>query len=86
MVRKCIWVCLMLLMGTNVLNAQRDKGFDIRNPYIKAVKIPVEIFNNLILVQVRINNSFPLYFIVDTGVKTTLMTEPVILNFIKIST
>jgi hypothetical protein len=83
MVRNCIWVSLLLLLGTNVLTAQRDKGFDIRNPYIKSVKIPVEIFNNLILVQVRINNSFPLYFIIDTGVKTTLMTEPVILNFVK---
>lgn len=75
---------MMCLVGGTSLSAQQQRGFKINNPYVKSVKIPVEIFNNLILVQIRINNSFPLYFIVDTGVKTTLLTEPIIVNLVKL--
>lgn len=84
MIRIFIWVILICSIGFSPLSAQQDTGFVINNPYIKSVKIPVEIFNNLILMKVRINNSFPLYFIIDTGVKTTLLTEPIILNFINL--
>lgn len=85
MIRLLMWACLICSMGFSTLSAQQTFGFDIKSPYVKSVKIPVEIFNNLILVKVRINNSFPLYFIIDTGVKTTLLTEPMILSFFKLA-
>ncbi|MBS1682281.1 MAG: aspartyl protease family protein [Bacteroidetes bacterium] len=40
-----------------------------------SVQIPIEIHNNLIVVPVVINNQLPLKFIVDTGVRTTILTE-----------
>jgi PDZ domain/Aspartyl protease len=41
----------------------------------KRVEIPVEIHNNLVVVPVLLNGSLPLKFIVDTGVRTAILTE-----------
>lgn len=46
------------------------------------VTIPVETSNHLMLVEVRINDSYPLNFIIDTGVKTTLITEPLLASIL----
>lgn len=48
----------------------------------KSVKIPIETYHNLILVPLRINNSMEMNFILDTGVKTTIFTEPLLANFL----
>jgi hypothetical protein len=42
----------------------------------KATRIPFEFHSNLIIVPVQINDSDTLYFILDTGVSTTLITDP----------
>jgi hypothetical protein len=39
------------------------------------VQIPIEIHNNLVVVPVIVNNQLPLKFILDTGVRTTILTE-----------
>ena len=39
------------------------------------VQIPIEIQNNLAIVPVILNNQVPLRFILDTGVRTTILTE-----------
>ena len=44
----------------------------------RSVTIPAKISNNLIVVPMRINDSPPLNFILDTGVNTTILTEPMI--------
>ncbi len=78
-------IVAFLMLGAwsfSSLVAQTSKGFHIKNSYVNSVRIPIEVFNNLILVQVQVNNSFPMYFIVDTGVKTTLLTEPIILALV----
>lgn len=41
----------------------------------KKVSFPFELHNNLIVVPVVLNNQIPLKFIVDTGVRTTILTE-----------
>jgi hypothetical protein len=38
-----------------------------------ALKIPFELFGNLVLLQVRVNNSDPLRFILDTGADTSVI-------------
>lgn len=48
----------------------------------KSVKIPIEVQNNIILIPVRINGSFEMNFILDTGVRTTILTEPLVANFL----
>lgn len=41
----------------------------------KRVEIPIEIQNNLIVVPVILNDVLPLRFIVDTGVRTAILTQ-----------
>ena len=49
-------------------------GFSLANGATKT-EIPIEIHNNLIIVPVILNNQLPLKFIVDTGVRTTILTD-----------
>ena len=39
------------------------------------VEIPIEIHNNLVVVPVILNGALPLKFIVDTGVRTSILTQ-----------
>lgn len=39
------------------------------------VQFPIEIYNNLVVVPVVLNGQLPLKFILDTGVRTTILTE-----------
>ncbi|MFA0961733.1 aspartyl protease family protein [Roseivirga sp. BDSF3-8] len=41
----------------------------------KKLTLPFEMYNNLIVVPILLNNQIPLKFIVDTGVKTTILTD-----------
>lgn len=41
----------------------------------KKVSIPIEIHNNLVVVPVVLNGQLPLKFILDTGVRTSILTE-----------
>lgn len=49
-------------------------GFHLK-PGQRRVQFPIEIINNLIIVPVVINGQLPLKFILDTGVRTTILTE-----------
>jgi hypothetical protein len=50
----------------------------------RSVTIPVHISQNLIILPVRINNSPPLNFILDSGVNTTILTEPLLAQLLNI--
>lgn len=49
-------------------------GFHLK-PGQKRVQFPIDVINNLIIVPVVINGQLPLKFILDTGVRTTILTE-----------
>src|SRR6478735_6912357 len=51
-------------------------GFSLADGATK-VQIPIEVHNNLVVVPVIVNNQLPLKFIVDTGVRTTILTQKV---------
>jgi hypothetical protein len=51
-------------------------GFTLADKATK-VQIPIEIHNNLVVVPVIVNNQLPLKFIVDTGVRTTILTQKI---------
>lgn len=50
------------------------------------VRIPVEIRHNLVLLKLTINGSMPLLFILDTGVRNTLLVEPILLPLLRLDT
>jgi hypothetical protein len=49
-------------------------GFSLADGRTK-VQIPIEVHNNLIVVPVVLNGALPLKFILDTGVRTTILTQ-----------
>ena len=62
--------CMGCLQGRGQL------GFSFTDE-VKEVEIPIEVHNNLVVVPVILNNQLPLKFIVDTGVRTTILTEKI---------
>jgi hypothetical protein len=72
MVRRILvfsFVCFLAIS----LRAQQ-LGFVLANGKSK-VEIPIEIYNNLVVVPVVLNDALPLKFILDTGVRTTILTQ-----------
>ncbi len=48
----------------------------------RSVMMPIEVRNNLAVVPVYIQEHGPFYFILDTGVRTTILTEPMLANML----
>ncbi|MBX2944435.1 MAG: aspartyl protease family protein [Cyclobacteriaceae bacterium] len=66
---------LLIFLVPAILGAQNQNlGFHIADGKSK-VQIPIEIHNNLIVVRVILNDVIPLKFIVDTGVRTAILTQ-----------
>lgn len=51
----------------------------------KKVEIPIEIYNNLIVVPVVLNGALPLKFILDTGVRTAILTQKTFSDILNLS-
>jgi hypothetical protein len=66
--------CTLALYLLHAAAFGQQLGFSLKDGQHK-VKIPIEIQNNLIIVPVILNNQLPLKFILDTGVRTTILTE-----------
>ena len=63
---------------------QNELGFNLpdgRTQY----SLPFEVVNNLIIVKVVLNNTLPLKFIVDTGVRTSILTDKTFSDILNIS-
>ena len=75
---KFLLVCLIFqgasAFGQESYPQARPLGFILPDYYNKAT-VPFEIHNNLIVIDVLLNRSLPLKFILDTGVRTTVLTE-----------
>lgn len=73
-----IVLCLFLLLLTEGM-AQNKPGIETDTVYFKGrqkkVTIPFKLVHNLIIIPVQVNQSSTLNFILDTGVKTTLITR-----------
>lgn len=67
-----------------VLQSFGQLGFTLADGATK-VEIPIEIHNNLIVVPVIVNNQLPLKFIVDTGVRTTILTEKIYSDILRLA-
>lgn len=66
----------LLILVVSASNAFAQLGFTLADGATK-VQIPIEIHNNLVVVPVIVNSQLPLKFIVDTGVRTTILTQKV---------
>jgi hypothetical protein len=51
----------------------------------KRVVFPIEIWNNLVVIPVILNGQLPLKFILDTGVRTTILTDKTFSDILRLS-
>jgi hypothetical protein len=72
MMRRIIGFCV-LVVGVCDLQGQ-NLGFSLASGRRK-VQIPIEIYNNLVVIPVVLNDALPLKFILDTGVRTAILTQ-----------
>ena len=73
---------LTLTSGPLLSEAQEVKfGFHLIQKR-RSTRVPFELHANLIIVPARINNSDTLHFILDTGVGSTIITDPSIAPYI----
>lgn len=64
----------ILLFASTICCFSQYSGFRVEGNKRKVI-IPVEIMNNLVVIPVVLNNQAPLKFILDTGVRTTVLTQ-----------
>jgi hypothetical protein len=51
----------------------------------KKVEIPIEIYNNLVVVPLLLNETLPLKFVLDTGVRTAILTQKSFSDILKLA-
>lgn len=82
MIRKYLLFALLCLSSSPLMS--QALGFSLANGK-KKVEIPIEIYNNLIVVPVVLNGALPLKFILDTGVRTAILTEKTFSDILNLS-
>ena len=75
-------IFLIIIVSSFSLAASDGKsGFQFERER-RSVIIPIEVRNNLAVVPVFINDHGPFYFILDTGVRTSILTEPALAHML----
>lgn len=69
-------VFIVLLIACGVWQSCKSQvlGFSLP-PGKSRVQFPIEVYNNLVVVPMVLNGQLPLKFILDTGVRTSILTE-----------
>ncbi len=81
MVRLCL-SCFLILASLPLFG--QVLGFSLADDK-KKVTIPIEVYNNLVVVPVVLNGALPLKFIVDTGVRTAILTQKTFTDILNLS-
>jgi hypothetical protein len=74
----------LIFLSTLPGYSQQTLGFSLPDG-VNRIDIPIEIHNNLIVVPVILNNRLPLKFIIDTGVRTAILTQKVYSDILNLS-
>lgn len=64
--------------------SQQTLGFAISEGKTKAT-IPIEVYNNLVVIPVVLNGALPLKFVLDTGVRTAILTQKAFTDILNLS-
>ncbi len=78
------YLALILWLVSVSLTEAQNIGFDIVGDR-HSVDIPFESHNNLIVIPVILNHRMPLRFVVDTGVRTSILTDRTFSDILNIS-
>jgi hypothetical protein len=71
----CIGLILTFFGIDSVIAQKNPKRFYIIDESKDYLRLPFEFINNLIVIQVQVNNSDTLNFILDTGITTTIISS-----------
>lgn len=71
---KSLLTFILLAIFPTLCWSQQILGFSLADGRSK-VQMPIELHNNLPVIPVVVNGQLPLKFILDTGVRTTILTE-----------
>lgn len=82
MIRQYLLWFFLLLSSSSALS--QVLGFSLADGK-KKVEIPIEVYNNLIVVPVVLNGALPLKFILDTGVRTAILTQKTFTDILNLS-
>ena len=77
-------LCFVCWLGVTTTGNPQSIGFDIVGERT-SIEIPFESFNNLIVIPVVLNHRIPLKFVVDTGVRTSILTDRTFSDLLNIS-
>lgn len=83
MVRKCLVIISALFLLKTGAFCQA-LGFSLADGKTR-VEIPIEVYNNLVVVPVVLNGALPLKFILDTGVRTAILTQKTFTDILNLS-
>lgn len=83
MIKKLLSLLIIAFLP-RILQAQQVLGFAMQEGRNK-VKIPIEINNNLVVIPVIVNGQLPLKFILDTGVRTAILTEKIFSDILNLT-
>jgi hypothetical protein len=78
------YLIVVLLVFSSFQGLSQALGFSLADGKTK-VQIPIEIYNNLIVVPVVLNGTLPLKFILDTGVRTAILTQKAFTDILNLS-
>ena len=87
-----VFLLLLFLFSHSSFSQDPVKNFSVAKPLgfvmpegVKKVSIPFEVYNNLIVIDVILNGSLPLKFVLDTGVRTTVLTEKTLTDVLNLT-
>jgi len=70
-----VWLSAIFLLA-NPLSGQQNSSPNFRfSTGQSALKIPFELSHNLIFIRTRVNNSLPLWFLLDTGAEISVIKQ-----------
>ena len=82
--RRSLLIVLFVFVVNHTFGQEQILGFSLP-PEVDKAEIPIEIHNNLAVVSVVLNHTLPLKFIVDTGVRTAILTEKIYSDILNLS-
>lgn len=82
-VRMFLKILIILGLFLPQMTLAKVAGFVLPNGR-NFVKIPIEIQHNVVLIPLRVNGSFEMNFILDTGAKRTILTESLLQDFLSL--
>ena len=59
-------------------------GFQMTEGY-KRISVPFSLHNNLVVIKVKLNDALPLSFILDTGVRTSILTDKTFTDLLNVN-